>query len=326
VRWWRAAHARASDGGRPAPVRRADVDVPFAAAAVDRLWRMAAGETASASPDAAARAAWADMVSAATEAIRQGRYEKLVLARAAARPCPEANVWPAMAYLLSAQPGHDVFACSLGRQGVFLGAAPERLVDAAGSRVVVDCLAGTAPRGPDEETDARWASELLASPKQREEHAILVRWVQERLRPWSVRLSAPASPALRRLLHVQHLYTPLAVELSRRRHVLELVDRLHPTPAVAGVPQEAALQFIAAREAWPRGWYAGPVGWFGRQGDGRFAVALRSALWRGGWAYVYAGAGIVATSNPDLEYEETEWKMAPVLAALTWADRGGDGA
>ena len=105
------------------------------------------------------------------------------------------------------------------------------------------------------------------------------------------------------------------------RHVLELVAALHPTPAVGGVPTDAAMRWIATREQAPRGWYAAPFGWFDAQGDGRFVVALRSGLIAGDHAYVYAGAGVVRDSEPAAEYDETELKMQPVLGALDAGER-----
>jgi isochorismate synthase EntC len=98
--------------------------------------------------------------------------------------------------------------------------------------------------------------------------------------------------------------------------VLDLVDALHPTPAVGGVPTASALDWIATHEPAPRGWYAGPVGWFDAAGDGEFAVALRSGLLVGNRAYVYAGAGIVAESDADAEYAETDLKQRALLGAL----------
>jgi isochorismate synthase EntC len=116
---------------------------------------------------------------------------------------------------------------------------------------------------------------------------------------------------------VQHLHTPIAGTLGTPVHVLQLLERLHPTPAVAGTPTQTALEWINAHEASPRGWYAGPIGWFDRNGNGEFVVALRSALLTPDAAYVYAGAGIVAASDPYKEYQETELKMKTMLDALT---------
>jgi isochorismate synthase EntC len=99
--------------------------------------------------------------------------------------------------------------------------------------------------------------------------------------------------------------------------LIDLVERLHPTPAVGGRPREAALQWIRQNEQLDRGWYAGPVGWVDARGEGEFAVALRSALLHGDRATLFAGCGIMANSDPEREYVESNLKLKPMLAALT---------
>ena len=129
-----------------------------------------------------------------------------------------------------------------------------------------------------------------------------------------------SEPTLLRNRTVQHLCTDLRAR--RRDHapvsLLELVGRLHPTPAVGGAPREAALEWLARHESFDRGWFAGPVGFLQSDGDGEFAVALRSALLRGRHATAWAGAGIVARSDPEAEYTETELKLRAVLGPLLW--------
>jgi isochorismate synthase EntC len=115
---------------------------------------------------------------------------------------------------------------------------------------------------------------------------------------------------------VLHLRTLIQGKLRALSHVLELVAKLHPTPAVAGVPTATALDFIARHEPDPRGWYAGPVGWFDAAGDGRFVVALRAGVVAGKHAELYAGAGVVQDSTASSEFAETGWKLAALLGAL----------
>ncbi len=126
----------------------------------------------------------------------------------------------------------------------------------------------------------------------------------------------PAAPVVRALRHVVHLHTPITGTLRHPVHVLELAARLHPTPAVGGTPTRAALDWIAAHETTPRGWYAAPVGWFDGDGDGELAVALRCGVLAGNRAHLWAGAGIVAGSDPDRELAETELKLRAMLGAL----------
>ena len=105
-------------------------------------------------------------------------------------------------------------------------------------------------------------------------------------------------------------------DLDAAPHVLSLVGALHPTPALGGAPRAAALDWIAAREPSPRGWYAGPVGWCDARGEGEFFVAIRSALTQGTRAWAWAGAGLVEGSDAAREWDETEAKMAAMCAAL----------
>ena len=122
-------------------------------------------------------------------------------------------------------------------------------------------------------------------------------------------MDVPSEPGLRRTATVQHLHTPFRGTTDRRRHVLELVARLHPTPATAGLPRATSMALIRQHEGFDRGWYAGPVGWLDARGDGEFAVALRSALVRDNTALLYAGCGIVAGSDPEREYVEAGAKL-----------------
>lgn len=191
---------------------------------------------------------------------------------------------------------------------LFAGASPERLVALAGHRVETEAMAGSiAPSGG--------ARALLESRKDRGEQAVVTRAIERALAPLCSSLELAPSPEVRALRHVMHLCTPVRGRLDRRRHLLEVAAALHPTPAVGGEPTGCALEWIAAREA-PRGWYAGAVGWFDREGDGELAVALRSGLVAGERAWVWAGAGIVAESDPDAEYAETGDKQRAFLDAL----------
>ena len=206
---------------------------------------------------------------------------------------------------------------AVGRPGAtFLGAAPERLVQLDGRRVETAALAGSARRGRNPEEDARLARELCESKKEQAEHAVVVRALREALSESCDEIAAPEAPRLLRLEGIQHLETPLVGTLRDEASVLELAGRLHPTPAVAGAPQQAALAWIAQREELERGWYAGAIGVVRHDGGGEFCVALRSALLCGENAHLFAGAGIVAGSDPDAELRETRLKLRAMLGAL----------
>ena len=196
------------------------------------------------------------------------------------------------------------------RSGTFLGATPERLVSLRGRMLSADALAGSIASG------GQQGAQLLRSGKDLQEHQLVVDEIVRCLAPLCEPFDVAPQPRIRELEDVLHLHTPISGRLKQPRHVLDLVARLHPTPAVGGVPTEAASRWIAEHEPEPRGWYAAPVGWFDAQGDGEFAVALRSCMLRRQEVFLFAGAGIVQDSEPALEYTETELKKQALLTAL----------
>ncbi len=198
----------------------------------------------------------------------------------------------------------------------FVGASPELLVRSSGGVVTSNPLAGTAPRGEGEAEDRLLAEALMRSEKDRIEHRYVVDDVADRLGPYSNDLAVPAEPSLKRMASVQHLSTRITGTTRTGVHVLDLVDALHPTPAVGGTPRDPALAFIAKAEPFDRGWYTGGVGWIDGAGDGEFAIGLRCGLLEGTNAHVFAGAGIVADSDPDAELLETRLKFRPMLELL----------
>jgi isochorismate synthase len=199
----------------------------------------------------------------------------------------------------------------------FLGATPERLVRVADGSVDISCLAGSIGVGNSEEERLALALRLLASEKDRKEHEFVVRGAVEALQGVADSpRRAPGSPHVVAARSVQHLESTITARTSGAAGVLDLVERLHPTPAVGGYPRDPALEAISEMESIDRGWYAGPFGWSGLDGSGEFSVAIRSALIAGATASVYAGSGIVAGSVPEAEFAETELKMRPMLAAL----------
>lgn len=258
---------------------------------------------------------WIQLVQRATAAIRRGDVEKVVLARTLQFPAPETEPVQVLARLRRRYPGCMLFAIADG-DDCFLGATPERLVQMQDGEVQVDALAGTVRRGITPEEDRLLGDQLLASAKDRAEHAVVVRTVRETLADCCRDIVAPEAPVLRSLPNVQHLHTPLSGRLVTGEGILGLVRRLHPTPAVAGFPRSAAMRFLRDYEALDRGLYAGPVGWVDRHGEGEFAVALRSALLSGGEATLYAGCGIMADSDARREWEESCLKLQPMLSAL----------
>jgi isochorismate synthase len=184
--------------------------------------------------------------------------------------------------------------------------------------VHADAVAGSAPRGRTAGQDHRLARELVESKKDQEEHAVVVRCVLEALARHCSTLAAPEAPGLLRTDGIQHLHTPIQGRLREpsKTTVLDLVADLHPTPAVGGAPRQHALDWLRGHEGLDRGWYAGPLGWVTPEGEGEFTVALRSMLLHGCRATLFAGAGIVAGSDPEAELAETRLKLRAGLDAL----------
>jgi menaquinone-specific isochorismate synthase len=199
-------------------------------------------------------------------------------------------------------------------QAGFFGVPPERLVRLDGREARTEALAGTVARGDTPEEDAALADSLLSSEKLQHEQALVAEAIEEHLAPLGT--VTVGEQGVRKLANVQHLHTSIEATLDGDSHVLDLVDALHPTPAVGGLPPETAERVIRETETFERGWYASPVGWFDADGDGEFAVAIRSAVAGGRRATLFAGNGIVADSDPADEWEEVRMKFEPILAAL----------
>ncbi|MBE3560380.1 MAG: isochorismate synthase [Ktedonobacteraceae bacterium] len=252
--------------------------------------------------DLISREDWQGIVADAVREIRHGAYQKVVLARSIQVTREEGafDVEATLARLRESYASAYVFAFQRGER-FFTGATPERLISARDGQLRTMALAGSFPRGTTEEEDQRLGAELLASEKNREEHEIVVKTLKEALASLCTKVHVADTAHLLRLKNIQHLETPIFGELLPDHSVLEALAVLHPTPAVGGLPREAALAAIRAKERLDRGWYAGPVGWLDARGDGEFAVALRSALIEGNQAILFTGCGIVADSVPESE-------------------------
>jgi menaquinone-specific isochorismate synthase len=257
--------------------------------------------------------AWCDTVSVATKRIAAGDLTKVVLARELRLHAGSPFDPRALAARISdAHPGALRFLVD-----GFLGASPELLVSRIGDVVRAHPMAGTTPRSGDPEIDARRAAALLASGKNRVEHQITIDVAHETLLPWCSYLDAEPEPSVVAAGSVQHLATLVEGRLSHPApSVLELVSALHPTPAVGGWPRDDALALIGELEPGDRGRYAGPVGWVDANGNGAWAVGIRSVTVDGTTASMWAGVGVVADSDPVAELEETRAKFASTLQHL----------
>lgn len=267
-------------------------------------------------PDrAASRGEWTAAVLRALDAIGRGEAAKVVVARQA-RLTSHRRPDDTLPTLARRFPTCTTFAVDL-EGPCFLGGTPERLAAVTSASFELMALAGTAPRGGDPAEDDAIAARLVADRKEREEHAFVVRALCDDVAPLAAELHVDDEPSVVRLPNLQHLQTQLRGRLRSGASLLDLAARLHPTPAVGGIPRLAAATIIAQVEAFDRGWYAAPLGWLDAAGDGELIVALRSALLVPGQpARLFAGCGIVARSDPEREFAESELKLDAIRTAL----------
>ncbi|MFT9487867.1 isochorismate synthase MenF [Tepidibacillus infernus] len=258
---------------------------------------------------------WIHSVRKATHQIQQGRLEKVVLARELQLQATDTILAEDILYRLrEQQPASYIFAIENGEK-CFIGASPERLVKKEGNQLLTTCLAGTIRRGKTIEQDVELGQQLLHDRKNRYEHDLVVQMIRSAMEEGCSKVVTPSEPILYKLKDVQHLYTPI-VGYSDSTSILDMVERLHPTPALGGYPREQAMELIRKEEILDRGWYGAPVGWLDRQGNGEFVVAIRSGMIYHHLASLFAGCGIVEDSIAESEYEETMIKFKPMLTAI----------
>lgn len=272
-------------------------------------------------PGAQTPQGYQDAVRLAVEEIAAGAYSKVVLARDLTGTIPaDADLRRLVRALSTGYPDTWTFAVD-----GLIGASPETLITSHARTVTARVLAGTTARGADPEEDAAAAAALAASGKDLAEHRFAVRSVLDTLRPHARGLRADDEPFTLELPNLFHLATDVAGELADGASSLDLAGAMHPTAAVAGTPTDVAVEAIRRIEPFDRGRYAGPVGWIDAAGDGEWAIALRCAQFAApadgdasGARRVtaYAGAGIVAGSDPESELLETRVKFRPLVDAL----------
>ncbi|MCB9738370.1 MAG: isochorismate synthase [Deltaproteobacteria bacterium] len=262
------------------------------------------------------RAAFSATMQAASATIAAGEVEKLVLARRIdLRFAERIDAVGLLEGLATREPSSFRFCLRPTAGAAFLGASPERLLRRDGRLLASEALAGTRPRGADDAADAELGSELLGSAKDRHEHALVVDAVRRALAPTCDGVEAAPAPALLRLARVQHLLTPIRGRLRRDVGDGALIEALHPTPAVGGAPRAAALAWLRAHEPFERGLYAAPIGWLGDD-RAELCVGIRSMRVDRDEVALFAGAGVVAGSDPDAEWSEIAGKLRMPLELL----------
>jgi len=262
---------------------------------------------------------WLQNIENAMARFHESELKKIVLARRAmfnfSRTIDATHIMARMKIL---SPNAFHFYFQPAKDVAFIGATPELLYRRKGNKIFSEAVAGTRPRGKNDDTDEKIGNELLNSPKDIHEHALVCQWIEQALMRLCDSYESDERVQIFKSSQVQHLY-------RRYRGVLSecddsgIISMLHPTPAVAGTPPENSLRGIRELERFDRGWYAGPVGWIGSD-SAEFAVGIRSGLVVQNKLYLFSGAGVVPDSDPKQEWQELEHKISHILKCLKTND------
>jgi len=259
---------------------------------------------------------WGRMIGWALSAFAETSLDKVVFAREASFGFSEAlDPVVLLENLKAGTPDCFHFFFQPGQGTAFVGASPERLFRRRGRTVDSEAVAGTRPRGTSARDDARLLEELLRSDKDRREHEYVRISMQEELTPLVDAFHLDAEPSEMKLTSGRHLVSRVRATLREGITSLDVLQALHPTPAVGGYPSAEAIAAIRAHEPFDRGWYAGPVGWIGPEAA-EFAVGIRSGLVQPHRLSLYSGAGIVTGSTPEGEWREIEHKISDFIKVL----------
>jgi menaquinone-specific isochorismate synthase len=256
-------------------------------------------------------------VVSALDSIERQRFRKIVLSHEIelTQTIPF-DLFASLDRLRKLYPDCYIFSTSSGQGRNFIGASPERLLKIRARQLTTDALAGSAPRGSTPAEDAALANRLLCSQKEQHEHQVVLDFIIRHLSSLGLTLQSIPPMRLLQLSNIQHLWTPIQARVPACVHPLQIVSKLHPTPAVAGEPRVIACDEIRRYEAFDRSLYAAPLGWIDRHGNSEFIVGIRSAFLEGCHAKLYAGAGIVSGSYPEKELAEIQLKFQALIKAL----------
>jgi len=259
---------------------------------------------------------WKKTVDGVVKELTEGPLKKVVLARELRLTFDDqVHAEEVLNNLYMQQ--HESFIFAFESNGdCFIGASPERLVKKHANEVYSTCLAGSISRGKTEEEDHKLGQLLLSDQKNLIEHGYVVEMIKEALEESCKEIILPDQPQLMKIRDIQHLYTPVIGKCHKDASLLLLVERLHPTPALGGLPKDEAVVKIRQVENLDRGFYAAPLGWVDYRKNGEFAVSIRSGLIQGNEVSLFAGCGVVADSDSESEYLETSLKFKPMLRAL----------
>lgn len=259
---------------------------------------------------------WKESVDEVVKDLKTGPLKKVVLAREL-RLLFNAMVEPESVLNRLSEQQQDSYLFVFESNGdCFIGATPERLIKKQDTHIFSTCLAGSISRGQTEEEDEYLGETLLNDKKNLIEHEYVVEMIKEALEESCEEIILPDKPQLMKIRDIQHLYTPVVGRAKSNAALLHIVERLHPTPALGGLPKKEAVEKIREVEKLDRGFYAAPLGWVDYRENGEFAVAIRSGLIQGKEVSLFAGCGVVADSESESEYLETDLKFRPMLRAL----------
>ena len=265
--------------------------------------------------DRPSRAEWKEAVETVCDAIQRNQVQKVVLARQTRLQFDNAvNEYKLIERIQRDTPAcYHALVCT--PNAAFVCASPERLFRVVGDRMETEAVAGTRPRGAGGAQDRQLHGELLRSKKDQHEHRFVRDAIEKALRPLTATLTVQSHARALTLAHSRHLCTGIEGTLRSDVDAIEVLEALHPTPAVGGTPRDKSLEMIRQLEPFDRGLYAGPIGWIGPDAA-EMAVGIRSARIQGTSVDLFAGAGIVEGSDPDAEWREVEHKMGGFLQAL----------
>lgn len=260
--------------------------------------------------------AWAEEMERTLACIASGRVKKLVPSRRQAvvadAPFSPKDV---LVNLIDGNAQGTVFMYRYG-DVFFCGCTPELLVRKQGDQVESMCLAGTAAIGSTEVERAKLADFLMNDEKNRREHDYVVQFIRDVFDRNCYQVDIPHSPSILPLKHVQHLFTPARARVMEGVSLYSLMEQLHPTPALAGLPVGEALMSLREIEGYNRGFFGGAVGVVDARDDGEFSVAIRSGVFDGEAGWIYAGCGVVEGSDVAEEFTETDMKFQTILSAF----------
>jgi menaquinone-specific isochorismate synthase len=261
-------------------------------------------------------AQWKRNIDAALQEFDDERLEKVVLARCVTLECAEKpDAITLFKQRLRGAQRATAFLMEFDNNATFFGTTPEFLFRREGLTITTEAVAGTRKRGVSASEDEAIGQELLASDKDRREHASVQRYIASALDELTESFSI-GTVELLKLSHLQHLYAAFTGRLRANIDDAAILEQLHPTPAVGGTPRREALEFLQHTEDFDRGWYAAPVGWVNAHAA-EFVVAIRSALIQKKSVHLFSGAGIVAGSEAEKEWNEIEMKIVPLLDLFT---------